>query len=479
MGLPQMPEEVEAHLGEAERGLLSRIAGRLSLAADIAQADLSLLVQTEADSAVIVAHVCPFTAGRLHTRPRAGQRVSLGSDLALRRALELGRAASGVSGLMVRGIPIEQRAAPLKDRGQRVVAALNIERSLLLRSGPFPPHPLLKQAARSLARLLFENALDPDIILTWLLASEGIALADEEGRLLYAEARSEEIHQLLGWPESLVGGGVERPPPPAGVVLRTARSELHEESEVELGESVFAKRVIPLSGEEGVSGALWLVSDISALRHREGQLLARAAVVQEIHHRVKNNLQTVASLLRMEMRRAKSKATQEALGESIARIDTIAAVHDFLSQEGTEAVDLPDLLRSLLSSLAAGAAPGLSLQVEVAGPPISLPARQAAPVALVVNELVQNAIKHAFPRQKKGLLRVELSEEPSAFLIEVKDDGVGLPEGFSLEKDAKLGLQIVGQLVRRDLGGSFELQGGNGACAVIRFPKEALEEATE
>jgi two-component sensor histidine kinase len=466
-------------LGKGRSALLRRIAARLPLAADVAQADLSLFVPLGTASAEIVAHACPASAARLHTRPRLGEKVALSSDPAVRRALAPGRTSRGISGLMVRGIPVQQQAAPLRDPRGKIIAALNLERPLSAHPHPVPSTPLLERAALGLSRLLFERTVEPALVCDWLLSREGLALADEQGRLLYLHPRTEELYQSLAGGKPPLDARAEACLLPGEVVLRTVRSQLHQESEVQVGQSVFLKQAIPLPDEEGAPLTLWLISDVSALRRREGELLARAAVLQEIHHRVKNDLQTVASLLRLEQRRAASEPTRRALEDSIARILTIASVHDFLSREGTEAVDLCDLLRSLLSSLAAGAAPGLTLEIEVAGPPVSLPAKQAAPLALVVNELVQNAIKHAFPRRKKGRLSLELAELPDAFLVRVADDGGGLPPGFSLEADANLGLQIVSQLVRRDLGGSFELHSENGVAALVRFPRRALEELSD
>jgi len=186
-------------------------------------------------------------------------------------------------------------------------------------------------------------------------------------------------------------------------------------------------------------------------------------------------LQMVASLLRMELRRADSPGARIALEESIARIISIAAVHDSLSQEGTEMVDLRELVKRLLFAVASAAAP-LDLTTEVVGSVISLPAEQATPLALLVNELATNAVKHAFPDRSRGRIEVRLSEEPDTFLIEVRDDGVGLPEGFTLVDSAHLGLQIAQNLVRRDLGGSLELISEGGTKAVIHFLRSALEQ---
>ena len=222
-------------------------------------------------------------------------------------------------------------------------------------------------------------------------------------------------------------------------------------------------------------------------------------MIREIHHRVKNNLQTIASLLRLEQRRAASEETKVVLRDSINRISSIALVHEYLSGQGTELVDINELgngvCRTVMSSMKT---PDLELEMKFSADNLRLPSQQAASLALVLNELLQNALEHGFENRKKGTLTATISrldedggnreklqgkaaeavsyagsakkESDDRLLLLVTDDGVGLPSGFDLQKTKSLGLKIVQTVVQSDLKGTFTLEprtDGSGTVARV------------
>ena len=202
-------------------------------------------------------------------------------------------------------------------------------------------------------------------------------------------------------------------------------------------------------------------------------------MIQEIHHRVKNNLQTVASLLRLQARRSGSEEVKSALSESVNRVLSIAAVHDFLSRQQDESMDLQQVMAEIFAQVKASmVAADFDLQQEFCGESVSLPPKYASSLALVLNELIINAIEHAFAGRQAGLvgLRVELAEE---LKLDFYDDGCGLPADFQTQKRRSLGLSIIRTLIEGDLGGSFHLENdasGRGTHAYIVLPKPELSE---
>ena len=212
---------------------------------------------------------------------------------------------------------------------------------------------------------------------------------------------------------------------------------------------------------------------------RVDQLLvsARSAAIQEIHHRIKNNLQTISSLLRMQARREASPRTVESLRTAIGRVLSVAFVHEALSRDGADEVDLKALATTLLESAVHGAQrEGPLLTYAVLGPRLMLPAARASQVALVLNELVQNSVKHAFPTGRTGGLTIRFDPGPEGLAISVHDDGVGLPPGFDPLKTTSLGLQITQRLVESDLGGTLEILRDDGTTVVIRLPSVLAHE---
>ncbi|MFT5195196.1 MAG: two-component sensor histidine kinase [Candidatus Promineifilaceae bacterium] len=206
----------------------------------------------------------------------------------------------------------------------------------------------------------------------------------------------------------------------------------------------------------------------TALAIENAQLITNAAVVKEMHHRIKNNLQTVAMLMRLQMSEANRWSTREVLEMSISRIQSIATVHEVLSERGFKLVDVQDVLRRL----AAGAitAPEQHISIIVSGEDLALPSRLGTAVALVVNELIQNSIEHGFAGQKDGAIQITISHSLKDVIISVRDDGIGLPQ----EMDRNLGLELVETLSAEDLKGSVTFRAANpGTEVMLQFPNLA------
>jgi two-component sensor histidine kinase len=208
-------------------------------------------------------------------------------------------------------------------------------------------------------------------------------------------------------------------------------------------------------------------------------LMSKDATIREIHHRVKNNLQTIASLLRLQGRRVDSPEARTAIAESERRIRSIAIVHETLSREAREFVDFNQIVKPLVriveESVSIGETGGL--RFEVVGDAGDLPGELATPLAVVLNELMQNAVDHAYPDRDEdsptGHVQVRLRRADGELDVAVVDDGVGLPEGFSLGGVSGLGLSIVQALVTGELGGALEVgpgDGGCGTCFEARIP---------
>jgi two-component sensor histidine kinase len=201
----------------------------------------------------------------------------------------------------------------------------------------------------------------------------------------------------------------------------------------------------------------------TALAIENSSLIVRSAVVREMHHRVKNNLQTIAMLLRLQLRDGREVSGREVLTETINRILSIAAVHEILSVEGFRLINVRELLERITHTVGQTMArPSLQVDVGIEGDDLYMPSQQATSVALAVTELVQNALEHAFPDRTSGRVRILLAQTDREWIVEVADDGVGLPAGVDPLATENLGLKIVRALATEDLGGRFEVAGGEG-----------------
>jgi PAS domain S-box-containing protein len=192
--------------------------------------------------------------------------------------------------------------------------------------------------------------------------------------------------------------------------------------------------------------------------------------VREAHHRIKNNLQLISDLLYLELAGGES-TTEDALQESILRIQAIATVHDLLSQdEDVRVVDARAVMERLVPLVLQSGGPAVSaadVEVEVASVPLS--SKRATALALIINELVSNVVRHAWKNGKKGKMKLSLRQDSEELVLRVKDEGPGLPADFDLAKCSRVGLDVVRILAERDLNGCFTLESRGGVLAEVRF----------
>jgi two-component sensor histidine kinase/putative methionine-R-sulfoxide reductase with GAF domain len=197
-----------------------------------------------------------------------------------------------------------------------------------------------------------------------------------------------------------------------------------------------------------------------------------AALMAEINHRMRNTLQAVTGLLHMELGRSQSRSAEEALRRGIARIQTMGVVHELMEAREFRFVDVKQAARQIVD-LTRQVAPGAGrVETRVTGARIMLPSQKATGVALILSELTDNALRHGLAGVADGRLTISLAEAGEEVAIQVRDNGVGLPEGFDLDTSPGLGLKIVRGVVEQDLGGRLELESRGGVTARVRFPRQ-------
>jgi PAS domain S-box-containing protein len=238
----------------------------------------------------------------------------------------------------------------------------------------------------------------------------------------------------------------------------------------------------PLPTDSGLL-TIGAIRDITARRRLETEnaRLLRSAqeqseqlqlAIQEAHHRIKNNLQAVSNLLYLARDATEEPSAKEALWESMERVQAIALVHDMLSQEeGIQTVDLRSVAERLIPMILSNNGirrDAVHLTLNVPATPVS--SRTGTTLALILNELTNNAVKHALAPRVGGELTVCLSPAADGYLLRVQDDGPGLPPGFDLANDGNLGLLVVNTLVTRDLEGRLEFASHSGLCVEVWFP---------
>jgi two-component sensor histidine kinase len=272
--------------------------------------------------------------------------------------------------------------------------------------------------------------------------------------------------RLAGVEGAVAGGPVSELPGAERAIVSLVRGTGARALQIEFGDRVLGYRTIGLG-----DGAIVFVEDITEARRREQEIKVKEATIREVHHRVKNNLQTIASLLRIQGRRSESEDTRRALSEAMERVSAMAVVHELLAGSTEEKIDFMTVAESVVEMIRRGLAgdnPGMT--VEVSGRSGMVPAQVATSLALVVAELVHNAIEHGLSGCQAGSVRVNIRRLPGEMVLAVRDTGTGVPEGFDAGRASNLGLAIVRTLVEDDLRGTIAFGSGRGTTVTVRFP---------
>jgi two-component sensor histidine kinase len=247
--------------------------------------------------------------------------------------------------------------------------------------------------------------------------------------------------------------------------------------EIDAGRATVLIRTLPLMVGGQSAGAAVLARDVTEVKRRDRALLSKDATIREIHHRVKNNLQTVAALLRLQARRTSNEEAGRALLESVRRVAAIAQVHDALSMSVDEEVNLDEVIDRILPVMNDVARLDTPIRIHREGALGVLDADRATALVMVVTELVQNAIQHGFARpcdtaDTPGRVLIRAERSARSLAVVVHDDGRGLPEDFSFEDSDRLGLQIVRTLVSAELDGTLQIRPASegGTEAVLTVP---------
>jgi two-component sensor histidine kinase len=308
---------------------------------------------------------------------------------------------------------------------------------------------------------------------------DGLIRLDVNGVISYASPNARSAFNRMGWNGELESFSLSL----VAEKVSKERHDAHEEGlqtqlsgkaprrvEVENAGGTIDLLVLPLIQSTDRIGAIVLLHNVTELRRRERELVTKDATIREVHHRVKNNLQTVSALLRLQARRIDDPAASAALEEAVRRIASIALVHETLSSSSDASVAFDDVLNRLVTHALELSPRMATLQIIRDGEFGSLEPRIATPLALVVTELIHNALEHGLEASGTAL-QISVNRSETHCEVRISDDGVGLPKDFDLTQSSNLGLQIVRTLTENELKGDLSLRSSEkGTIAELNFP---------
>lgn len=475
---------------EDDVALFKKIAADLPILADLCRADLLLYARSlrHAERVILVAHARPHSSSPLYDAMELGAQTPAGSVVGLSERVRFRQ----VHTVAVRGATVARQVFEVRNGDGQTIGYL-LKDAYWLAHERHRRRSLVFQAAlvdfiRSVVRgeMAGAEALSP------FGEHDGVLLVGADRRIQYMSGIAAELYRNLGYRDSLIGRRIsEIETVDHQMVVRAQNERICHELETEAAGLTWVRKALPIlipdaslwgewsrrrrrgSSQRRVRGVFILIHDATEALRTQRELEAKMALVREVHHRVKNNLQVIASIMRMQARRAEQEEVRAALEESVNRILSVAVVHEFLSQNAKGTINLKEVAYRIMAQVERGLIdPSKVIRLRVQGADIWLPAERATQCALVTNELVQNAIEHGMASRDIGSIDVTLVDEGDTVGILVADDGEGLPEGFDLGTNAHLGLQIVRNMVERDLRGRFELANvEHGVQARVRFAK--------
>ena len=289
---------------------------------------------------------------------------------------------------------------------------------------------------------------------------DGVMSLDGEGRVTYLSPNANSALHRVGIHANAVGMRLAELGFHDEMVRKAFEQRIPVVEEFEQADVALLCRCMPIIAGGEIAGGVLLIRDVTDLRKRDRLLISKDATIREIHHRVKNNLQTISSLLRLQARRLENPEAKAAVSESVRRIRTIALVHESLSREPGDDVTFIEIVRPLLRLAEESLqSPDRPVHFSLAGDGGRIPARVATPLSVVLTELLQNAVDHGFPEGSGGgEVVVSLDNDEKQLRIDVIDDGRGLEEGFELDSATGLGLSIVRTLVTTELNGHISMR---------------------
>jgi two-component sensor histidine kinase len=488
-------------LPPAARELLERVQQGSAVTADVSRADLLICCSSGRDQAVVVHHVRPHSIPSLYLDELTGQIFSKVEQPTILHALQSGSAGRRQREVVPDGAPVLQDVFPIYSPEGQVVAAMVVETSMIAHERQRRRNPHFRHAVYWLQAMNVRGEIVGAAGLSRFGQYDGIYLVDRSRTLQYMSGIAANLFRPQGVPIRVVGESVS----------------ILEEADIALVEQTFAERRCLEARFEAADGRVWVRTTVPVRAPAEGwlqrwlvmpwhgaprtskshevaavlvmvhnateaaqkqrELNVKSAYIQEVHHRVKNNLQNIAAILRMQARRSQSESERQHLTDAVNRVLSMSMIHDFLSQDERHLINLRDICQRIANQVVqVSNTPDKEVRLQVHGPSIRLSAEQATPAAMIINELLLNAVEHGVGDRRLGVVDIWLRDQGDAVELVIADDGAGLPPDFQPEQSASLGLQIVHTLVTGDLKGKLQMESSQvtaGTRVQVTFPKRS------
>lgn len=429
---------------------------------DIVNADVFIDCPTrDPDEAIVVAEAKPIGRPSMYQNTVVGQLALRENEPAVLRTLDLGIVTKDLKALTQENMNVRQTVSPIENKG-KIIGVLIVEKDITEKLNKNKHMEMLTESYEQLTNTLV-SITDPENSITDHL-DEAVIIFDEEGVVRFKNRTADLLYKKLGYKDNLIGMDYDNLALDDVNFKEIISSPQRNECEVHIGKLFFHVKRIILNDKN--LKLVTMIKDITIMKEKDKELILKSVVIKEIHHRVKNNLQTVASLLRLQARRSDNQQTKDSLNESMNRILSIADTHELLSQGGLDEVSIQEVITNIKNNaIRYFNEANKNISVNVIGDNFKVCSDKATSIALVVNELLQNSMQNAFIDKPFGNIDIIIEKSKIYSTIAVLDNGIGYD--INNVRKNSLGLSIVNSIVKDKLNGNINIVSDSRGTKVL------------
>lgn len=418
------------------------------------------------DTAIVVAEAKASNYSSLYKNSVIGKLALRQNEPAALRTLELGVETSDLKALTQENIMVKQKTVPIKNLKGKIIGVLIMEKDITEEMSQNRNMEILSETTEQLAQTLMNlKEVDSDNTVDYNLLNDAIVIFDEMGVSLYANFNAEELYKKLGYKDKVVGMSFDNLVLNDATFAFVVKERKSTEFETNVGRLSLQIKY-GFTKKNNSYRVIMLIKDITDIKQKEKELILKSVAIKEIHHRVKNNLQTIASILRLQSRRINSLEAKKSFQDSISRVLSIAAVHEVLAQNGIDDIDIKNILSKIKdNAIRNGIQCNKTISIELLGDSFDVNSDKATSIAIVLNELLENSVKHAFCETTMGNIQITIEKGIMYSSISINDNGIGFD--FNIKKNDSLGLNIVNSIVQDKLNGYINIESSEKGTKVV------------
>lgn len=412
------------------------------------------------DKAVVVHHARP-EKDSLYSRNIMGEVATSKNEPAVFRSFITGLISKHYKAITQEGETVSQNVLPITNDSDEVIGVIIVE-FLKKEEKHFNSDLFNITANKLMNEIELYRSTIPEFV------KDGIVVFNREGIVTYVNKAAKKIYSLLGFSKCIMGETFENITFTKTKINEILKGNREESMEISISGVILLVTYFVTTLDKGKINIIMIVKDITKEKINEQELILKSVAIKEIHHRVKNNLQTIASLLRIQRRRIDNPETKKILDETINRILSIAITHEVLSDNGLDNLNIKKIIQLIYKNSFGNSIDKIGkIEFNINGDDFNISSDKATSIALVANELLQNVVDYAFPEDLCGKVSVTIEKSQFYSTVIISDNGVGIDK--SKQRSNSLGLMIVERIIKDKLKGYFEIISEINKGTTVKF----------